>query len=171
MGKTKLKIKESKKEIVTSENEVIKLVKIVGAVLVLFGLFYLITVLVKKEEPKKDSTPVEIQYEEILLATLLDQKEADYYVLAYEEKDKNLGTYSLYLSKYETVSNALKYYTVNINDGFNALFIDEEENLKVTDISKLKLNKTVLFRITKGKITETYSDPEKIDSYLAKIIK
>ena len=169
----KVKVEEKNKEIMpTTNNEMVKLVKIVLLITGIFLVFYGITLLVT--ENKKEETPVTeatIQYDEILLSSLFEQPNNEYYVLVTKEDDDYLGVYSVYTSKYQSKENKLRLYTANLSSGFNSLYEAEESNLNTTKIEELKLKDSTLLKISNKKIVASYEGSTKIIEHLKNISK
>ena len=91
----------NKSKKIESGNEIANFIKLIIVVTVFFLAFYLITLLINKEEEKENiETPATIQYDNILLGNILIQPNDNYYVLVTESDDINLGLYSTYISMY-----------------------------------------------------------------------
>ena len=169
----KVKVEEKNKEIMpTTNNEMVKLVKIVLLITAIFLIFYGITLLVT--EKKAEETPVTeatIQYDEILLSSLFEQPNNEYYVLVTKENDDYLGVYSVYTSKYQSKENKLRLYSANLSNGFNSSYEAEESNLNTTKIEELKLKDSTLLKISNKKIVASYEGSTKIIEHLKNISK
>ena len=169
----KVKVEEKNKEIMpTTNNEMAKLVKIVLLITAIFLVFYGITLLVT--ENKTEETPVTeatIQYDEILLSSLFEQPNNEYYVLVTKEDDDYLGVYSVYTSKYQSKENKLRLYSANLSSGFNSSYEAEESNLNTTKIEELKLKESTLLKISNKKIVASYEGSTKIIEHLKNISK
>ena len=129
MKKAKL-IKTNKKEEKQIEKDSYSLKNLVLIILILvvvFGLFYLITALVidPVEQNSTNNTLTEIDSTKITLNNLLNRKESEYYVLATEENDNNqvdyLQLYNNYINEYSSEENALPFYNVDLNDALNKI--------------------------------------------------
>lgn len=169
----KVKVEEKNKEIMpTTNNEMVKLVKIVLLITAIFLVFYGITLLVT--EKKTEETPVTeatIQYDEILISSLFEQPNNEYYVLVTKEDDDYLGVYSVYTSKYQSKENKLRLYSANLSSGFNSSYEAEESNLNTTKIEELKLKDSTLLKISNKKIVASYEGSTKIIEHLKNISK
>ena len=169
----KVKVEEKNKEIMpTTNNEMVKLVKIVLLITAIFLIFYGITLLVT--EKKAEETPVTeatIQYDEILLSSLFEQPNNEYYVLVTKEDDDYLGVYSVYTSKYQSKENKLRLYSANLSNGFNSSYEAEESNTNTTKIEELKLKDSTLLKISNKKIVASYEGSTKIIEHLKNISK
>lgn len=154
--------KEIKKNNISNDNEIAKLVKLVIIVTLVFLAFYVLTIFINKEEEKEvaESTPASIQYEVILAGNILKQNPSSYYVLVYDTEDYNHTVYEAYASLYEDAKSAIPVYKVELNNPFNLKFVAEESKLDVKNIEDLKLKGTTLLKVEKQKITKYYEDEE-----------
>ena len=81
--KGRLKALTSKKE---QLGQMQRLLLVIAGILVVFGIFYGIAVLIDNGNKKtEDPAETEIQYDEILVGRLLEQPYSEYYVLVYFE--------------------------------------------------------------------------------------
>ena len=169
----KAKVEEKNKEIMpTTNNEMVKLVKIVLLITAIFLIFYGITLLVTEKKAEETSvTEATIQYDEILLSSLFEQPNNEYYVLVTKEDDDYLGVYSVYTSKYQSKENKLRLYSANLSNGFNSSYEAEESNLNTTKIEELKLKDSTLLKISNKKIVAAYEGSTNIIEHLKSISK
>ncbi len=109
-------------------------------------------------KPNRDAT--EISYEYILLGTVFNRSEKDYYVI-FDDYDKNAYTYTN-----EVVSSGVKkpLYKVDLSKGENASCKSDTSNPNAKNASELKINDITLIRITNGKIAKYISGSEKIEA-------
>ena len=167
MKKAKL-IKTNKKEQKTVEQDTYSLknlIRIIIVLVVILGIFYLITTLVvdpvKKDNANNSAT--QIDSTKITLNNLLNRKEEEYYVLATKEslydsansKIDYSGLYNNYIKEYTSLEDALTFYNVDLDDALNKNYISDELNI-TDDLSKIKLNDEVLFKIENGEIEEYF---------------
>ena len=150
-------------------DEIKKLLIIIGAVCAIMLIFYFITegVLKNKKEEEKPETPEikiesEIQYEQILMGAMLDQKEDSYYVFAYDEEDHLNSVYDEYFKIYEKVDEHLKVYRVNLSDDFNKSYIAEESYLEGSNINKIKVTGPTLIRVEEGAMYLSFEGTDEI---------
>lgn len=173
--------KEKRPEVYHTKNaksdEITKLVELILVILVIFAAFYLITIWVTKSKNNSGtSDPTEekqniIQYDEILLGKMLDQKADEYYVLAMSDDDDNQTYYATYISTYKGKENSLRIYTSYIDNVFNQKYKAEDVNLKVENSKDLKMKTTTLFRIKDHKVEETFEGADEVKNKLAELIK
>jgi len=154
--------KEIKKNNISSDNEIAKLVKLVIIVTLIFSAFYVLTMFLNKEEEKEPvkKTPASIQYEKILIGNVLKQSPSSYYVLIYDTEDYNHTVYEAYASLYEKSKDAISVYKAELNNPFNLNFIAEESKLNVKKVEDLKIKGTTLLKVEKQKITKYYEGEE-----------
>ena len=152
-----MKKKTKNKKNVNSEIEVGNLFKIILVIMIVFGIFYILTYYMQKN--KKTTTNngnndhlAIIQYDEILIGNMLNQSEEEYYVLILNEEDYRTK-YKNYLANYTNIN---KFYYALIDNAFNKPYIGETSNLNVDNLSDLKISDTSLLKISAGKIVETY---------------
>lgn len=168
---------KNKKALISSDNEMLKLIILILIVAVVFGIFYVITLFITKDDttntnPTDESNTVTIQYDEILAGNILEQKESEYYVLVYYPEDQYVPLYMNHLSYYKmTVENAVRYYTVDMSDIFNKQFVGEESVLNVTDSKDFKFSQTALLRIKNGKVISTYESKDVITAKFGRMTK
>ena len=175
MSKKKIRTKVITEEqpVIKEENQIKNFIIILGLMLILFALFYLLTVWIKYE--KKRYTPVteqtEINYDKILLGNIFDYS-GEYFVLVVDGDDEE------YLEKITSeidmnVGKALgkKYYTVSMNDKMNAKYIGTESNLKVSNINDLKVSTTTLIHVNNKKVVNAYEGNTAIFEYLHSAVK
>lgn len=147
----------------------IKIVLIVAAVIL---LFLLITNIINsyKEKDKNLVTSNEIQYDEILVSNILNQKKSTYYVLVYDAEDLYYDAYKIYIDAYKSKENALRFYTSILSNGFNKnYFSKEESNVIVSNTNDLKFKGTTLVKVQNGAIVSAYEDSTSIIEHLKSI--
>lgn len=171
---------KEKTEIIEEEYSIKKMLTIVFIVAIIFAVFYFITTLVVKPQTDNDNedntTPAVIDLTKITLNSLLSKSEKEYFVLA-TKKLTNSGAhneisykeiYNNYISKYKNDENAIKFYYIDLDDAMNKNYIGDQTNI-TDDLSKLKINDDVLFRIKNGKIDKYYVGSENITAELSSL--
>lgn len=159
------KIKNNKKEEIIpikEEYSVKKILVTIVIIIIIFLAFYFITTLVIKPiNNKQNNSAVVIDSTKILLNHLLDRKEEEYFVLATKPNQTTINKinyseiYNNYIRDYKSKENPLQFYMVDLNSALNKNFIGENTNI-TDNLSELKLNDEVLFKIKNGKIDEYY---------------
>lgn len=147
----------------TNQNEMGKLIRIIVVIVAIFIVFYILTVLTtgskKGEYSKKQTTPAIIQYDELLLGTIYNQKENNYYILIKEENDPYIELFEGLLSQQKSKEGGIPYYTVNLSSAFNQKYIGDVSSF---DSNHLKVIGTTLLKITEHNIVERYETSETI---------
>jgi len=167
MAKSTKKITTKK---ISNENEMIKFIKMIIIVTIIFALFYILTMFINEKEKVKTNTDkqVSIQYGEILIGNIFNQSEKNYYVLVTETEDLNAKVYEAYLSNYSTKKDSKKYYTATLDNLFNSKYKAEETKLS-NNLSELKFANTILLEIKDGKIIKSYETDQKIRSFVKQL--
>ncbi len=169
MKKAKL-VKNNKKQETQIEKDSYSLKSFLLIILVLviiLGIFYFITTLVVKPvNPIDNDNGVTIIDEtKITLNNLLNRKEKEYYVLATKENNNTQANYQTlynnYINEYKKQENALAFYNINLDDALNKNYISEELNIS-NDLSELKVNDDILFKIKDNKMEEYFAGSKNI---------
>lgn len=175
--------KNVKKLSYSDDNQLISLLKIIVVLVVIFGLFYGLTVLRTnvKDDKKEDNQETVIQYDEILIGTILDQRSNEYYVLV---SDKSLPEYSVYETYIESFDDSkVRVYTSALNSIFNKSFNGKSNLSKYvgkTKIDGILFDGDTLLHIKKvkdkkgnkiNKIAEVISGTDKILGEFKKIVE
>lgn len=171
--KAKANIARQEETIITTEQQVKNFFIILGIMLILFAVFYFLTLWIKYE--KKRYVPIEeqteINYDKILLGNILDYS-GEYFVLVVD------GNYEEYFAKIQdelgvTVGSILKkkYYTVSMDDKMNSKYISDTSNLKVSNAQDLKVSTNTLLHVKNNKVINAYEGSEAIFEYLHNEVK
>lgn len=129
------------------------------SVLIIFGLFYLLTVAINNKNRKLDTKEPEteeatIQYFEILGDNTFTMSPNVYYVLFYDF-DSPEAIYLDYLFDQYSAEEGNYIYKVDLGSGFNKKFIAEDKtNKKAKNASQLQVKDATLIKIKKGKNVE-----------------
>ena len=166
---------ENKKEVtpILNSNEMKNLLIIILVVTAIFLIFYGITTLVTKNKNKANNKTNEetvIQYDEILLGTLFEQTNTEYYVLISKEDDMYLSTYSNLISIYQTSDDSIRVYFADLDNGFNKNYKAEKSNIS-SNLKELKLSGTTLLKIKDKNIISSYEDNVTITAHLNSLLK
>lgn len=155
----------------SDSDEMMRMVKVLGGVLVCLGLFYLIFAIAtgeisfgKKDEKKAD----EIQNQEILAGTIFSRVEADYYVLMYDFSRSDAIVYeNIYdLSSYGVSE---KVFLVDLGKKFNSSYVIEDKSkVNISDIKNLKVVNGTLVKVVGGKGSAYFVGEENIKKELFK---
>lgn len=168
MKKAKLVKNNKKQEIIEKDSYSLKSFLLIILVLVIIlGIFYVITTLVVKPvNPTDNDNGVTIIDEtKITLNNLLNRKEKEYYVLATKQNNNAQANYQTlynnYITEYKKQEDALTFYNVNLDDALNKGYISDKLNIS-NDLSELKVNDDILFKIKDNKIEEYFAGSKNI---------
>ena len=162
MANKNTKIKNSS---IGDENQLGNFIKLIIIVAVLFLAFYLLTLIINKEE-KKTEDKATIQYDTILVGNIASQPKESYYVLVSESTDTNNGLYKTYIDLYTKANSNARVYYADLDNPLNAKFVSEDSNLLVSNILDLKLKDTTLIEVEDGKIKNAYEGEDTVKSIL-----
>lgn len=175
-AKLKKNKKQEKTNPVENEYSIKNMVTTVTIVAIIFLIFYFITTLVVKpvEDDKSATGITEIDSTKITLSNLLNRKESEYYVLATKEslydnsynKINYTEMYEGYIDTYNNKENSKPFYRIDLDDALNKVYLGDKLNI-TDDLSNLKLNNEVLFKIKDGKIESYYVGNSDIIEYLS----
>lgn len=177
VAKIRKKTEEKEKNNISESYSIKSMIKILFILLLIFGAFYLITTfLVKDRAPDSDNNVSVIDSTKITLSQLLNRNEDEYYVIAtkaslYESsyvETNYIEFYNNYINKYKQKENSLAFYYVDLDSALNKNYFGNELNI-TEEISELKVNDEVLFKINNGKIEKTYIGKEDILDKLSRI--
>lgn len=158
-----------------SENPITSLFKIVIIIVIAFALFYALTYVVTKHKKnyvwENNEMSSVIQYDKIMLGTLLTQSESEYYVLAYDYSDDNKDIYETYISMYTSKKDSIKIYTSDLASDFNKKYIADKSNFNFDNVKDLKVKQITLFKIKDSKIIDYYEGNDKVIEEFKKMVK
>ncbi len=153
------------------QKEIKNMLIILGSVVLLVLVFFFITSFVV-EKKQKDPLILQpaIQYDEILVNSILNRSPEKYYVLVAKNMD-NTNLYNAYIQIAKTKENALKIYTVNLENAFNIDFLKETSNLSIDNINEIAFSEDTLILVEKGKIINSFEGREDILKQLEVMVK
>ena len=160
--------KNAKERRISTEEEmsVGSFFKIIIWLLIIIVIFTLITMFATREKKPKENN--DIQYTNIIVGSILNRGEDDYYVLVEKEDDTNISTYQTKIDKYNNKEEHSRFYIVLLSDPFNAGYVADEANLSVEKITDIRFSETTLLHIKNGKISSTRVG-DSISEYLDKL--
>ncbi len=107
----------------------------------------------------------EIQSTKILCGSILNRSDSEYFVLAYELKEDNASLYESVLERYNSATNKLPVYKVDLSNSRNNICMGDSLNLS-DNVADLKLTIPTLLHIKDSKIINSYTDYETIKNIL-----
>lgn len=149
-----------------NEYKIGNLIKITVILVLIIAIFYGLTIIITKNKKQELENEVpsntKIQYEEILIGNIYNQKETEYYVLV--ELESDYLTLSSSVNSYNKKDDALKLYVSNLNDGFNKKYLGEK-----SDFTKEypTFSKSTLLKISNKKIVEYTEGTDDIQKKLS----
>ena len=155
---------DNKGKKINLENESTRFIIILLCIIAFIAMICLVDVLrnSKSDDNKNEETPASINYNEVLVGNMLEQKHDKYYVYAYNKDSKDNDTIDYLLSSTD------KYYKLNLDLANNLIAVAETSNFKGT-IDQIKFKGTTLLLVEKGKISKYYEGSETIIEYLRNI--
>ena len=159
--------------VLKTNDEMLNLIKIILAIVAISLIFYGITTIVTKNNKKDNglTEEVNIQYDEILVGTLFEQPNSEYYVLVVKDDDYYYSAYTSLLSVYTTKEKSIRVYTADLTNAFNKTYQAEESNIKTTDLQQLKFSDSTLIKIKDKKIVAGYEGSTDIITHLNSLLK
>ena len=142
-----------RKMITSDEMNVGSFFKIIIWLLVVLLVFTLITMFVTRDKKEKPKTT--IQYTNIIVGSILNRSEEDYFVLVEKEDDANITSYQTMIDKYNEKDEHSRFYIVLLSDPFNKQYVADESNLTVDKITYIRFSETTLLHVKNGKITSS----------------
>jgi len=129
---------------------------VLGVVVLVFLLFYFITLAINDKNRKlntkeEEKNPAEIQYSEILGDDTFVMTPDEYYVLFYDFDSPNAVYYDYLCNQYSSVKGQY-IYKVDLGNGFNKKFIaTNKTKKKAKKAGDLKVKEATLLKVVKGK--------------------
>ena len=148
-----------------------KIILIVGIVIIIFAIFYFITVYVTNKDnntyKRNSSTEGVISYTEIMAGRSFSMPEDEYYILYYDRSNKDLlNTFSSSVATYRADKEKTALYTVDMSNAMNKGFEKEESNWKPTSVSELAIKGPTLIHFRDGAVFEYFEGETDIVSQL-----
>lgn len=153
-----------------SSNELKQLIILIVFIVAILGVVYLVSVLFEKKDYSYifDNTidNSEVQYDEVIVGTMLKQSESSYYVLVLDDVDPYYDVLTKYIENYRNLEYKDKIYTVFLNNIFN-----KKSKVDEADVSNLKFSGTTLVKVENGIIKDSYYDSYEISEIILKMAK
>ncbi len=161
-------------KIFSKNSELVKLIKIVAIVTAVMGVFYIITLIAtnqigtssEESEETSTTTATEIQYDYIMIGTMLNKK-GTYYVLIEEDEDLRLSEYDTLIEMASANEDGPTIYRANLTDSFNKGYLSKEANYDSDDISDFRVTGTTLVKVVDGSIDTVYDTYDEIKEKLS----
>lgn len=169
MLKEQKRLKEERRQterLFNDDKEVYNVFKIGLGVILFIGLFFVAINIFNGNwnifsKENKDTTDIDSNM--LIVGTMFNKEEAEYFVLAYDISDENSDVYKMLWANY---NDERKLYLLDLSSGFNRDFIGEKTVIS-NDLSKLKFGGPTLLLINKDQITKSYTEEEAIINELS----
>ena len=155
------------KKFLNDDNEFGQFIIIMLVIIAVVVMLWAIDFLRNNKDVEEEVTESSIQYSQVIVGNMLDQKYDEYYVIAYEE-DENKKELIDYLMSSNISSG---YYTLDLTAAHNLSAVGDESNFKSDSIAEIKFKGTTLLKIKKGKIEKAYEGNEAIVEHLRSLKK
>ena len=157
------------------DEKTFRIICVVGLSIIVFCLFYLLTLYITKSNSDSSSTSNTteekeddvISYTNILAGRSFSMEDGTYLVIYYDMSDDEIAsTYSSAVSSYRTKEGASSLYVVDMGNGLNKKYASEESNSNPSSASELAINGPTLIRFEDHHVVEYFEGEEAITSYL-----
>lgn len=146
----------------TSEEIKTLLIITLVIILVTVGLYFFTEKILNKKEEVEEVEET-ISYTEILMGTMLDLPDEEYFVIAYDKTNEETSMFETLYKRYFNKEGALPIYEVNLGIGFNKKYLSDESNTKPKSLEDVQIKDVGLFLIKNGKISKYYESYEDIE--------
>ncbi len=178
MAKNKNKRIKNPGYISDDQNEIRRFIIILVVVIVCILLVYLFTRIFvskdlfnKKEETARTTTPGQINYNMTLVGSMLKFPDDEYYVMIMDASVPESVYYTGLMNTYNRNTDALPLYLADLSNELNQKYLSDTANLTAKNIEDFRVSGPTLVKISKGKITNTYTTNEKMVEVLKYIPK
>lgn len=139
----------------SDSEEMIRMFKVLGIVVVALLLFYVVFAIahgdIKFEKDKYEREASEIQNEEILAGSTFNRVEENYYVIYYDFTAPDSASYANLYSVYKN-SGTEKIFLVDLSSDFNkGYLVDDKSKIGIKDIASLKVVNGTMIKVENGK--------------------
>lgn len=157
-----------------SDNEVLKIVKILVGVILFLVVFYFLAMIMTGEiklgnKNKKEEEVTEIQYDEILAGETFKQRSSEYYVIYFNFSEKIASTYLAYRDGYVGKTDHFPMYMVDLEKGFNTRYVtkeDEEREGYPENIDDLRVTSPTVLKVKDRKVVERIEGKDEVKEFL-----
>lgn len=144
-------------------------------VLVVLGLFYLLTLYITNknsddnQEVDTASEETVVSYEDIVVGRSFSMSDDEYLVIYYDKSDEDKSSvYSSLVSSYKSKEEALPIYVVDLSSAFNKPFTTTgEANHHPTNASEIAVKGATVIRFLNHEVADYLEGEEAISSYLS----
>ena len=160
----------------TENEEIMRMVKVLGGIVLVLVAFYFVFAIyngeIKFSDDEKESVPAEIQNVEILAGSTFLRDNNEYYVLMYDFDGDNAVYGSTIYNMYSQISNGNKMYLVDLGNMLNSSYVPEKiENVNVSSIDTMKVVDISLVKVKAGKAEFVKAGKDAIKEYQGELLK
>lgn len=154
------------------DGDVFHIIRVVAIILIVFCLFYGLTVLITKNgdtKTTKNTTAKDnsISYTDIMLGRSFSMPEEEYLVLYYDKSNSDLiSAFSSAVSNYRGEENSYTLYTVDMSNEFNKKYESSESNRLPKDAQELAISGPTLIHFSKGIVVDYLEGKEAILEFI-----
>lgn len=153
------------------DNEIIRFLRVVLIVLIIFVAFYFLTILITNQSltsDEDDDTETEFNYTETLVGRSFSLPEDDYVILYYDKSDNELYEYySNLVTEYRSADATHVLYVADMGSGFNKNYISGVGNSTPTSASDILINGPTLIHFVDHQVVEYFEGQDDITNYLS----
>ena len=166
--KEQKRLKKEKKEaamLFRDDKEVYNVFKIALGVVIFLAVSYLVVNILRGNFNffnKRNLETEGLDDTMVMVGTMFNKGDSEYYVLAYDMQDKVNQYYAALAGNYK---GSKTLYKLDLSSGFNSAFIGEESVIS-NDFTKLKLSGPTLMVIKGDKIISSYTKETDIEKQL-----
>ncbi len=145
------------------------IIVVIGLVIILVGIYFFTRAFITKDLFNKESNEItysdgSVDYDVCIVGNMLSRPYNEYYVIAFSNEDLNANYYNTVVSKYTSLTDALKIYYIDLDNVLNGSYIANDDNIssKFTTIDELKLGDITLFKVKNKKVTKMITNMDDI---------
>ncbi len=145
---------------------------LLGLILVIVGIYFFTRAFVTKDLFNNNSEEITytdgvINYNSVIVGTMLNRKEKEYYVMAFSNENPEASYYDTLASSYKGKKEKNIYY-LDLNNELNKKYVatDDKVSTKFTKLDELKFGNLTLLKIKDGKVTKFITKVDEIKKEL-----
>ena len=158
---------EKEKGFLNPESESGKFLIILLVIISFIVLLWIVDSLKNSKGDGIEETEISIDYSEVIVGNMLNQKHDEYYVIAYQEEENRKDLID-YLISTKVSAN---YYVLDLTRAYNLPSVAETSNFTASSINEIKFKGTTLLKIKNNKIEKAYEGADTIVDYLRNLNK
>ena len=141
MKKNKIKKYETEEQM-----EVKKFIFVlVGLIIILIGVYFFTRAFITKDLNRKTEdisyTEGKVNYNVVVVGTLLNRPNKEYYVVAYSSDGASASYYNTLTSKYMSKENTLSMYYLDLENELNKEYVANDDNVSKSLLNLLRLKR------------------------------